>query len=103
MLEIAFRISEDVIFKTSRGACPHNPWRLLPLVLLHSNPPYHKRAWIRSRKWSCYFGDLNGEEKAAIRWLFEIEFGGEGDQKFCELISEAREVLGIAEQVQIAR
>ena len=43
MLEIAFRISEDLIFKTSRGACPHNPWRLLPLVLLHSNPPYHKR------------------------------------------------------------
>ena len=43
MLEIAFRISEDVIFKTSRGACPHNPWRLLPLVGLRSNPPYHKR------------------------------------------------------------
>ena len=43
MLEIAFRISEDVIFKTSRGACPHNPWRLLPLVGLRSDPPYHKR------------------------------------------------------------
>ena len=101
MLEIAFRISEDVIFKTSRGACPHNPWRLLSLVGLRSNPL--SQTWIRSRKWSCYFGDLNGEEKAAIRWLFEIEIGGEGDQKFCELISGIREVLGIAEQVQIAK
>ena len=65
-------------------------------------PPL-SQTWIRSRKWSCYFGDLNGEEKAAILWLFETEIGGEGDQKFCELISGAREVLGIAEQVQIAR
>ena len=97
MLEIAFRISEDVIFKTSQGACPHNPWRLLPLVLLHSNPPYHKRGSAPGN------GDLNGEVKAAILWLFEIEIGGEGDQKFCELISGAREVLGIAEQVEIAR
>ena len=41
--------------------------------------------------------------KAAILWLFEIEISGEGDQKFCELISGTREVLGIAEQVEIAR
>ena len=80
MLEIAFRISEDVIFKTSQGACPHNPWRLLPLVLLHSNPPYHKRGSApgNGRVTSVI---LMGEVKAAILWLFEIEIGGEGDHR----------------------
>ena len=65
-------------------------------------PPL-SQTWIHFRKWSCYFGDLNGQEKAAIRWLFEIEIGGEGDQKFCELISGITEVLGIAKLVQIAK
>ena len=103
MLDIAFRISEDVIFKIFRGACLHDPWRLLPLVGLRSNPPYHKRGSApgNGRVTSVIY--LNGEEKAAIRWSFEIAIGREGDQKLCELISGIREVFGIAEQVQIAR
>ena len=101
MLEITFRISEDVIFKLPGEHVPitlggfYLWWDFAPTPL--------SQTWIRSRKWSCYFGDLNGKEKAAIRWLFEIEIGGEGDQKFCELISGIREVLGIVEQVQIVK
>ena len=81
MLEIAFRISEDVIFGTSRGACPHNPWRLLAFGGTSLQPPL-SQTWIRSRKWSCYLGDLNGEEKAEIRWLFEIEIGEKATRSF---------------------
>ena len=67
---------------------------------LRSNPPYHEleSASGNSRITSAAIY-LNGEEKAAIRWLFEIGIGGEGDQKFCELISTGiREVFGIADQ-----
>ena len=71
---------------------------------LRSNPPYHGRGSApgNGRVTSTIY--LNGEEKAAIRWSFEIEIGGsEGDQKFCELISAIREVFGIADQVQMAK
>ena len=70
---------------------------------LRSNPPYHKRepAPGNGRVTSVIYH--NGEEKAAIRWSVEIGIGGEGDQKFCELISGIREVFGIADQVQIMK
>ena len=93
MLEIAFRISEDVIFKPSRGACPHNPWRLLPLVLLHSNPPYHKRgsATGNGRVTSVI---LMGRRKQQFLWLFESEIGGEGDQKFLRVDFRGKRSIG---------
>ena len=105
MIEIAFRISEDIIFKISRGACPHNSWRLLPLAGLRFNvpPSHHKRGSASGNGRVTLVIYLNGEEKAAIRWSFEIGIGGEGDQKFCELISGIREVFGIADQVQIVK
>ena len=80
---------------------PDNLWTLLPLAGLRSSPPYHERASApgNSRVTSAMY--LNGGEKAAIRWSFEIS--GEGDQKFCELISGIREVFEIADQVQIAK
>ena len=70
---------------------------------LRSNPPDHERGSApgNGRVTSAIY--LNGEEKAAIPWSFEIGIGGEGDQKFCELISGIREVFGIADQVQIAK
>ena len=73
------------------------------MAALGSNPPYHERgsAPRYGRVTSAIY--LNGQEKAAIRWSFEIGIGGEGDQKFCELISGIREVFGIADEVQIAK
>ena len=71
---------------------------------LRFNPPYHARGSApgNGRVTSAIY--LNGGEKAAIRWSFEIGCGGrEGDQKFCELISGIREVFRIADQVQIAK
>ena len=70
---------------------------------LRSNPPYHKRGSAPGNGRVTSVISLNGEEKAAIRWSFEIGIGGEGGQKFCELISGIREVFGIADQVQIAK
>ena len=98
MLEIAFRISEDVIFKISRGACPHNPWRLLPLVLLHSNPPYHKRGSApgNGRVTSVI---LMGRRKQQFFGYLKLKSVEKATRKFCELISGVREVLGIAEQI----
>ena len=97
------RISEDKIFKISQGACAHNLWRLLPLAGLRSNPHYHERESAPGNGLVTSAIYLNGEEKAPIRWSFEIGIGGEGDQKFCELIPGIREVFGIADQVQIAK
>ena len=73
---------------------------------LRSNPlrpPYHEpgSAPGNGRVTSAIYP--NGEEKAAIHWSFDIAIGGEGDQKFCELISGIRKVFGIADQVQIAK
>ena len=96
-------ISEDVIFKISWGARPHNLWRLLPLAGLRSNPPYHEPGSAPGNGWVTSAIHLNGEKKAAIRCSFEIGIGGEGDQKFCELISGIREAFGIPDQVQIAK
>ena len=69
----------------------------------HPPPPYHERGSApgNGRVTSAIY--LNGEEKAAIRWSFEIGIGGENDQKFCELISAIRKVFGVADQVQIAK
>ena len=65
------RISEDLIFKISQGQ-PHTR--------------YHKpgSAPGNGRVTSVIY--RNGEEKAAIRWSFEIGIGGEGDKKFCDSI-----------------
>ena len=70
---------------------------------LRSSPPYHEResAPGNGRVTSAIY--LNREEKAAILWSFEIGIGGEGDQKFCELISGIREVFGTTDQLQIAK
>ena len=70
---------------------------------LSVQPPYHESesAPGNGRVTSAIY--LNGEEKSAILWSFEIGIGGEGDQKLCELISRIREVFGIADQVQIVK
>ena len=93
----------DVIFKISQAACPHNLCRPLPLAGLRFNPPYHKRGSApgNGRVTSVIY--LNGEEKAAVRWSFEIAIDEEGDQKFCEFISGIRKVSGNADQVQVAK
>ena len=54
---------------------------------LRSNPPYHEHGSApgSGRVTSAIY--LNGEEKTAVRWSFEIGIGGEGEQKFCELTS----------------
>ena len=73
------------------------------MASLWPNPPYHKRgsASGNGRVASAIY--LNGEEKAAIPWSLENGIGGEGERKFCELISRKREVFEIVDQVQIAK
>ena len=72
-------------------------------MALRPNPPYHECESAPGNGRVTLAIYLNGEKKAAIRWSFEIGIGGEGDQKFCKLISGIREGFGITDQVQIAK